>query len=73
MARGSLHGSASRETNCFVVSVVQNPVNHFHEQFVNPLVMQSGDDLPPTAPGYSITLKPESISGFAFPNGPAWR
>lgn len=47
--------------------------DHLHEHFINPLVMQHGHYMLPTAPGYSITMKPESLAEFAFPNGPAWR
>ncbi len=47
--------------------------DHLHEHFVNPLVMQHGHYMPPTAPGYSITMKPESLAEFAFPSGAAWR
>ena len=47
--------------------------DHLHEHFVDPLVMQHGHYLPPTAPGYSITMKPESLAEFAFPNGTAWQ
>ncbi len=47
--------------------------DHLHEHFVDPLEMQHGHYMPPTAPGYSITMKPESLAEFEFPNGPAWR
>ena len=47
--------------------------DHLHEHFVNPLVMQQGHYMPPTAPGYSITMKPESLAEFEFPHGAAWR
>lgn len=47
--------------------------DHLHEHFVNPLVMQHGHYMPPTAPGYSITMKPESIAEFDFPKGAAWQ
>ena len=47
--------------------------DHLHEHFVNPVVMSHGRYMPPTAPGYSITMKPESLAEFAFPHGPAWR
>lgn len=47
--------------------------DHLHEHFVNPLVMEHGHYMPPTAPGYSITMKPESLAEFEFPNGEAWR
>jgi L-fuconate dehydratase len=47
-------------------------VDHLHEHFVNPVVMRDGRYMPPTAPGYSITMKPESLAAFAFPDGAAW-
>jgi L-fuconate dehydratase len=47
--------------------------DHLHEHFVDPLVMKNGRYMPPTAPGYSITMKPESLARFEFPGGPAWR
>ncbi|CAA9566631.1 MAG: L-fuconate dehydratase [uncultured Thermomicrobiales bacterium] len=48
-------------------------VDHLHEHFVDPVVMREGRYLPPTAPGYSITMKPESLERYAFPGGAAWR
>jgi L-fuconate dehydratase len=48
-------------------------VDHLHEHFVNPVVVRDGRYLPPTAPGYSITMRPESLARFAYPDGPAWR
>ncbi len=47
--------------------------DHLHEHFVNPLVMQNGRYMPPTAPGYSITMTPESLSEFDFATGTAWK
>jgi L-fuconate dehydratase len=47
-------------------------VDHLHEHFVDPVVMRSGRYLPPTAPGYSSTMKPESLAAAAFPNGSIW-
>jgi L-fuconate dehydratase len=47
--------------------------DHLHEHFVHPLVIKHGHYMPPTAPGYSITMKPESLVEFEFPNGSAWR
>jgi L-fuconate dehydratase len=46
--------------------------DHLHEHFVDPLVMKNGHYMPPRAPGYSITMKPESIARFTFPTGAAW-
>ncbi|MBS0205144.1 MAG: L-fuconate dehydratase [Planctomycetes bacterium] len=46
---------------------------HLHEHFVDPIVMKNGHYMPPTAPGYSITMHPASIARYEFPNGPAWK
>jgi L-fuconate dehydratase len=48
-------------------------VDHLHEHFVDPVRVEGGRYLAPEAPGYSIEIKPESLSQFAFPHGPAWR
>ncbi len=47
-------------------------VDHLHEHFVDPVTVRDGRYLPPTAPGYSITMRPESLEAYAFPDGPAW-
>ena len=47
-------------------------VDHLHEHFIDPVVMSGGCYMPPTAPGYSITMKPEAIARYQFPNGEAW-
>jgi L-fuconate dehydratase len=46
-------------------------VDHLHEHFVDPVTLQDGRYMPPTAPGYSITMKPESLRRFSYPDGPA--
>jgi L-fuconate dehydratase len=46
---------------------------HLHEHFLDPVLMRSGRYLPPTAPGYSITMKPESIAAYEYPQGSAWQ
>ncbi|HMH83908.1 MAG TPA: L-fuconate dehydratase [Gemmatimonadales bacterium] len=48
-------------------------VDHLHEHFVDPVVIRNGHYLPPTAPGYSITMKPESLARYTYPDGPAWQ
>ncbi|MBV9228707.1 MAG: L-fuconate dehydratase [Chloroflexi bacterium] len=48
-------------------------VDHLHEHFIDPVVIQHGRYMPPTAPGYSITMRPESIRDFSFPQGKAWK
>ena len=47
-------------------------VDHLHEHFVNPVVVRNGRYMPPMAPGYSITMRPESLAEYAYPRGPAW-
>ncbi|XTZ16899.1 enolase C-terminal domain-like protein [Micromonospora echinospora] len=48
-------------------------VDHLHEHFVDPVRTREGRYLLPTEPGYSATMKPESIAEFRFPDGPVWR
>ena len=47
-------------------------VDHLHEHFVDPVVVRDGRYMVPTAPGYSITMKPESLRRYSYPRGPAW-
>jgi len=47
-------------------------VDHLHEHFVHPVTMREGRYMPPSAPGYSTTMKPESLDEFEFPRGAAW-
>jgi L-fuconate dehydratase len=47
-------------------------VDHLHEHFVDPVTMRGGRYLPPTRPGYSAQMKPESLREYAFPEGTAW-
>ncbi len=41
-------------------------VDHLHEHFVDPCVVRGAAYLPPTAPGFSITMKPESLQRHRF-------
>ncbi len=47
-------------------------VDHLHEHFEEPVVIRRARYMPPTAPGYSITIKPESRRRHRFPDGEAW-
>jgi L-fuconate dehydratase len=47
-------------------------VDHLHEHFLDPVVIRDGRYMPPTAPGYSITMRPESLREYAYPAGAAW-
>ena len=48
-------------------------VDHLHEHFIDPVVIRHGRYMPPTAPGYSITMKEDSLAEYEFPNGSAWQ
>jgi len=48
-------------------------VDHLHEHFEDPVVIKNGNYMPPQKHGYSITMKPESISAHLFPNGSVWK
>ena len=47
-------------------------VSHLHEHFENPSVVRNGRYRAPTAPGYGITMKRESLAAHAFPHGAVW-
>ena len=47
-------------------------VDHLHEHFVDPVRIRNARYLVPIAPGYSITMKPESLDAFEFPAGREW-
>ena len=48
-------------------------VDHLHEHFVDPVKMEDGRYMAPTAPGYSITMKRDSLKKYRYPDGEAWR
>jgi L-fuconate dehydratase len=48
-------------------------VDHLHEHFEHPVVVRNGHYMPPTAPGYSSTMKPASLAEYSFPDGPIWK
>jgi L-fuconate dehydratase len=48
-------------------------VDHLHEHFVDPVRMKEGKYMPPSAPGYTGTMKPQSLKDYEFPVGSAWR
>ena len=47
-------------------------VDHLHEHFRDPAVVENGRYRVPRAPGYSIEMLPSSLAEYAFPDGPAW-
>ena len=47
-------------------------VDHLHEHFVHPVVIRNGRYVAPTAAGYGIEMKAESLAQYRFPDGPLW-
>jgi L-fuconate dehydratase len=47
-------------------------VDHLHEHFVDPVTVRNARYVVPTAPGYSITMRAESLREYEYPDGAAW-
>ncbi|NUR68728.1 MAG: L-fuconate dehydratase [Streptomyces sp.] len=47
-------------------------VDHLHDHFLDPVVIREGHYTAPTAPGFSATMRPESIARYTFPDGAFW-
>ena len=41
-------------------------VDHLHEHFVDPCVIEHAAYMPPKRPGFSIEMKPDSIRKYTF-------
>ncbi|MEU8625372.1 L-fuconate dehydratase [Streptomyces sp. NPDC048669] len=48
-------------------------VDHLHEHFVDPTVIDSGRYRTPSSPGFSARMLPESIAAHRYPEGPVWQ
>lgn len=48
-------------------------VDHLHEHFFDPVRIERGRYRVPEAPGYSITMRAESLERHRFPDGEAWQ
>ncbi|MBV8804070.1 MAG: hypothetical protein JO042_03465, partial [Sinobacteraceae bacterium] len=48
-------------------------VDHLHQHFTDPIRIRDGRYLPPSAPGFSADMLPESIKRHVFPDGEEWR
>jgi L-fuconate dehydratase len=48
-------------------------VDHLHEHFLDPCVVQQGRYQAPLAAGTSITMKPASLADHTFPHGAVWQ
>ena len=47
-------------------------VDHLHEHFVDPVVIENARYMPPLAAGYSAEIKPESRVRYRYPTGEVW-
>jgi L-fuconate dehydratase len=47
-------------------------VDHLHEHFLDPVVIDRGAYRLPTRPGYSAEMRPESLERYRFPDGAEW-
>jgi L-fuconate dehydratase len=47
-------------------------IDHLHEHFVDPAVVDHGRYIAPASPGASTEMRPASVAEFAFPSGPVW-
>ncbi|MFD1936132.1 MULTISPECIES: L-fuconate dehydratase [Nonomuraea] len=48
-------------------------VDHLHEHFEDPVVIEHGRYTAPTRPGFSSEMRRESIAAHSFPDGEVWR
>jgi L-fuconate dehydratase len=46
-------------------------VDHLHEHFEEPCRIEHAAYMPPMAPGFSITMKPESLRQYEYRPAPA--
>lgn len=44
-------------------------VDHLHEHFIDPCVIENAAYMPPTLPGFSIEMKPQSLLDYTFKRG----
>jgi L-fuconate dehydratase len=47
-------------------------VDHLHEHFADPCIVEAGAYRLPTAPGYSAEMLASSVEEFRFPDGLYW-
>ena len=47
-------------------------IDHLHEHFVEPCIVENGVYVLPERPGYSAEIVADSITEFSFPNGGYW-
>lgn len=47
--------------------------DHLHEHFEDPCVLRNGAYQVPTAPGFSVQMREQSVADYEYPDGPEWR
>jgi L-fuconate dehydratase len=48
-------------------------VDHLHEHFVDPCIVENGAYVLPSQPGYSAEMFDESVAEYSFPDGSYWK
>ncbi|BCW47261.1 L-fuconate dehydratase [Arthrobacter sp. StoSoilB5] len=48
-------------------------VDHLHQHFITPVDVRSGAYWPPSAPGAGYEMVHETLTEYAFPDGPVWK
>jgi L-fuconate dehydratase len=48
-------------------------VDHLHEHFLDPALIESGRYVAPVMPGYSAQMRAETLTRYAFPDGSVWQ
>ncbi|WP_405391777.1 L-fuconate dehydratase [Streptomyces sp. NBC_01102] len=48
-------------------------VDHLHEHFADPAVIEDGHYVTPRTPGFSARMLPDSIAAHIYPQGPVWQ
>ena len=48
-------------------------VDHLHEHFADPVRIERGHYLAPTAPGMSARMHEQTLADYAYPTGRIWR
>lgn len=47
-------------------------VDHLHDHFIDPVAVRGGHYMAPTEPGFSATMRAESLAEFTYPDGAFW-
>ena len=55
-----------------VIDRIIEYVDHLHGHFLDPVVIKNGAYMPPKLPGYSITMRSQSLESYEFPQGKIW-